>query len=165
VGFEPPITAREGARSTSEALKVDSSGGMSRPRCPNTYLPPVPTRRLAKGPWTLRPRGVMWIGDSDHQVLALWATSCAEHVLDRSSRLGLRTRDRVTRMSGSAPGCAAKSDVPGSHGGWPFNGRGQRPGWGCTRCRVRCGPGNGCRIRRRARARRHEVAAVSDARS
>ena len=30
-------------------------------------------------------------------------------------------------------------DVPGSHGGRPCNGRGQRPEWGSTPCRVRPG--------------------------
>src|SRR2546430_17039507 len=42
---------------------------------------------------------------------------------------------------------------PGSHGGRPCNGRGQRPEWGGTACRVRCRPGRGRSTRRGARAR------------
>jgi hypothetical protein len=46
--------------------------------------------------------------DSDHQLLALWAASCAEHVLDRFESVGLRTRDLVRRLSMPGPGCVAK---------------------------------------------------------
>ena len=47
--------------------------------------------------------------DADHQLLALWAASCAEHVLDLFERLSLRTRDRVRRSSMLVPGCGARS--------------------------------------------------------
>ena len=47
--------------------------------------------------------------DSDHQLLALWAASCAEHVLTSSSRLSLRTHGQVRRSGMPAPGCVARS--------------------------------------------------------
>ncbi len=47
--------------------------------------------------------------DSDHQLLALWAGACAEHVLGISRRLDPGTRDRVRRSSMPVPGCVARS--------------------------------------------------------
>jgi hypothetical protein len=44
--------------------------------------------------------------DSDHQLLALWARSTS---LTSSSRLSLRTYDRVRRSSMLAAGCVARS--------------------------------------------------------
>jgi hypothetical protein len=44
--------------------------------------------------------------DSDHHLLALWAASCAEHVLDlfESARPGTRSRVRRSSMPASAGG-------------------------------------------------------------
>ena len=47
--------------------------------------------------------------DADHHLLALWAASCAEHVLVSLSRLSLRTLGRVRRSSMPVSGCVARS--------------------------------------------------------
>ena len=47
--------------------------------------------------------------DSDHQLLALWAASCAEHVLHLFESAGPRIHDPVMRSSRPAPGCVARS--------------------------------------------------------
>ena len=47
--------------------------------------------------------------DSDHQLLALWAASCAEHVLHLFEAAQPRIHDRVRRSSMPAPGCVARS--------------------------------------------------------
>lgn len=47
--------------------------------------------------------------DSDHHLLALWAASCADHVLPFSSRLSLVTRDHVKPSDTLAPGSAVRS--------------------------------------------------------
>jgi hypothetical protein len=46
--------------------------------------------------------------DSDHHLLALWAASCAEHVLDRFESAPPEDADRVKRSSTRAPGCAGR---------------------------------------------------------
>ena len=46
--------------------------------------------------------------DPDHRLLALWAASCAERVLDLFESGSSRIRDRVRRSSMLAPGCVAR---------------------------------------------------------
>ena len=50
--------------------------------------------------------------DADHHLLALWAASCAEHVLDIFESARPEDPDRATRSSRPAPGCVARSRCP-----------------------------------------------------
>ena len=95
-----------------------------------------------------------FLTDSDHRLLALWAASCAEHVLDlfefgAAGGRAAAPRDR-TRAS---LGARRDHHDPGSHRGRACDGRRQRSGWGSSTCRVRHRPGRRRSARRRARAR------------
>ena len=46
--------------------------------------------------------------DADHQLLALWAAACAEHVLDLFESARPETRARVRQSSMPAPGRVAR---------------------------------------------------------
>ena len=70
---------------------------------PAMILPKVRDPRFI----TLRRGGTLT--DSDHRLLALWAASCAEHVLHLFESVQPGTRDRVKRSSTPAPGCVVRS--------------------------------------------------------
>src|SRR5438128_1042515 len=92
--------------------------------------------------------------DSDHQLLTLWAASCAEHVLDLFE--SAQPEDRRPRQAIEQARAWARGEVtmtPARTAAGHVKRRGQRPTWGSTACRVRCRPGRGRRTRRRARAR------------
>ena len=89
--------------------------------------------------------------DADHHLLALWAASCAAHVLDLFELA--QPEDPRPRQAIEHARAWVRGEVKmmqARAGGWPCHGRGQRPAWSSTARRLRCGPGRGCRARRRA---------------
>src|SRR6185312_4212809 len=78
-------------------------GRMQAEGVPTMILPKVRDPRFV----TIRRGGTLT--DADHHLLALWAASCAEHVLVSLSRLSLRTLGRVRRSSMPVSGCVARS--------------------------------------------------------
>jgi hypothetical protein len=66
-------------------------------------LPKVPDPRFV----TIRRGGTLT--DADHHLLALWAASCAQHVLPSSRQFSQQTLVRVGRLSTPAPGYVARS--------------------------------------------------------
>jgi hypothetical protein len=101
---------------------------------------------------TIHRRGTLT--DSDHQLLALWAASCAEHVLDLFE--SAQPEDPRPRQAIEDARAWVRGEVKMTQartGGWPCNGCGQRPAWGSAACRVRCWPGQGRLARHCARTR------------
>ena len=91
--------------------------------------------------------------ESDHQLLALWAASCAEHVLDlfeSAQPEDQRPRQAIDEARAWVRGEITLSQARTAAG--PCKRRSQRPKWRGTACCVRCRPGRGRRTRRRARA-------------
>ena len=103
---------------------------------PAMILPKVRDPRFV----TIRRGGTLT--DSDHHLLALWAASCAEHVL-RPLRVGSAGGPATASGDRACPrlGAWRGHDDAGSRGGRPCDGRGQGPAWGGTACRVRGRPG------------------------
>src|SRR2546426_11470128 len=76
--------------------------------------------------------------DSDHQLLALWAASCAEHVLDRFE--SARPEDPRPRQAIEQARAWVRGEITMSQArtaGGHANATGQRPEWGSTARRAR----------------------------
>src|SRR5438445_11782340 len=82
--------------------------------------------------------------DSDHQLLALWAASCAEHVLDRFE--SARPEDPRPRQAIEQARAWVRGEITmsqASPAGGHANDTCQRPEWGSTPHRARGRPGRG----------------------
>jgi hypothetical protein len=115
---------------------------------PAMILPKVRDPRFV----TIRRGGTLT--DADHQLLALWAASCAQHVLDlfeSAQAEDPRPRQAIEHARAWVRGEVTMTQARTA--ARPCNGRGQRPAWGRTACRLRCWPGRGRTARRRARTR------------
>ena len=115
-------------------------------------LPPVPDLRLV----TIRRGGALT--DADHHLLALWAASCAEHVLPLFE--AVRPDDPRPRQAIEAARAWVRGDLPmmqARRGGRARHGGRPGPERRGPARRVRRRPGRGGRPRRRARPRRSRL--------